>query len=62
MLEPYFQSILLWLFWRWGEGLMNYLPGLTSNHDPRDLSLPSSYDCKREPLVPSRTTVLLPSH
>jgi hypothetical protein len=26
------QSILLWLFWRWG--LTNYFPGLTSKHDP----------------------------
>jgi hypothetical protein len=28
-LEPHLQSILLWLFWRWG--LRNYLPGLVSN-------------------------------
>jgi hypothetical protein len=39
LLEPYFQSILLWLFWRWG--LVNYLP-MASNHDLPDLSLPSS--------------------
>jgi hypothetical protein len=38
-LEPCFQSILLWLFWRWG--LMNYLPVLALNHIPPDLSLPS---------------------
>jgi hypothetical protein len=31
---------LLWLFWRWG--LLNYLPGLSSNPEPPDLSLPSS--------------------
>jgi hypothetical protein len=29
-----------WLFCRWG--FMNYLPGLALNHDPPDLSLPSS--------------------
>jgi hypothetical protein len=28
-LKPYLQSILLWLFWRWG--LTNYLPRLFSN-------------------------------
>jgi hypothetical protein len=26
--------------WRWG-GLMNYLPGPASNHDPPDLNLPN---------------------
>jgi hypothetical protein len=40
LLEPHLRYILLWLFWRWG--LMNCLPGLTSNRDPPDLSLPSS--------------------
>jgi hypothetical protein len=25
-LEPYLQSILFWLFWRWGGGLLNYFP------------------------------------
>jgi hypothetical protein len=39
-LEPHFQSILLWLVWRFG--LLNYLPGLASNHNPPSLSLPSS--------------------
>jgi hypothetical protein len=39
-LEPHLQSILLRLFWRWG--LMNYLPGLVSSHNPPDLSFPSS--------------------
>jgi hypothetical protein len=39
-LEPVLQSILLWLFWRWG--LENHLSRLTLNHDPSDLSLPSS--------------------
>jgi hypothetical protein len=41
-LEPHLQSILLWLFWTWG--LENYLPRLASNHDPTDISLPSSED------------------
>jgi hypothetical protein len=29
LLEPHLQSILLWLFWRWG--LLNYLPRLALN-------------------------------
>jgi hypothetical protein len=37
-LKPHLQSIVLWLFWRWG--LLNYLPGLASNHSPLDLGLP----------------------
>jgi hypothetical protein len=36
-LEPYLPLILLWLFWRWGLA-----PGLASNRNPPDLSLPSS--------------------
>jgi hypothetical protein len=40
LLEPLHQSILLWLFWRWG--LANYLPRLASNLNPPDLNLPSS--------------------
>jgi hypothetical protein len=40
LIDPHFQSILFWLFWRWG--VVNYLPGLVSNHDPPDLSLPRS--------------------
>jgi hypothetical protein len=39
-LKPQLQSILLWLFWRWG--LVNYLLRLASNCDPPDLSLLSS--------------------
>jgi hypothetical protein len=39
-LEPHLQPILLWLFWTWD--LTNYLLRLISNHDPLDLSLPSS--------------------
>jgi hypothetical protein len=30
-------SFLLFFLWRWG--LVNYLPGLASNHEPPDLSL-----------------------
>jgi hypothetical protein len=45
-LDPHLQSILLWLYWRWG--LENYLPGLASNLDLPDLSLSSSqvYRCE----------------
>jgi hypothetical protein len=32
---------------------MNYLPGLASNCDPHNLSLPSSQDYRCEPPVPS---------
>jgi hypothetical protein len=38
-LEPLFQSILLWLFWRWG--LANYLPRLALNYYSSNL-LPKS--------------------
>jgi hypothetical protein len=31
-LEPHFQFIVLWLFWRWDH--MKYLPRLALNHDP----------------------------
>jgi hypothetical protein len=51
LLEPHFQSILLWLFWRWG--LVNYLPRLASNLDPPDLNLPSRWDYRRESPGPS---------
>jgi hypothetical protein len=39
-MQPYFQSILLWLFWRWSS--VNCLPRLASNCDPLNLSLPKS--------------------
>jgi hypothetical protein len=39
-LEPHLQSIFLCLFWRWSLSI--YLPGLALNHDPPNLSLPSS--------------------
>jgi hypothetical protein len=42
LLEPQFQSIFLWLFWRFGEVVSLTMPGLASNPDPSDLSLLSS--------------------
>jgi hypothetical protein len=41
-LKPHFQSILLWLFWRWG--LLNYLPRVALDCDPPNLSLPNTQD------------------
>jgi hypothetical protein len=35
-------------------GLENYLTGLASNHDPPNLSLPSSWDYRREITVPGK--------
>jgi hypothetical protein len=32
---------------------MKFLPGMASNWDSSDLCLPSSWDYRREPLVPS---------
>jgi hypothetical protein len=47
LLEPHLQSILLWLFWRWGlEDFFAWAGPL--NYDPPNLSLPSSWDCRRE--------------
>jgi hypothetical protein len=40
-LELHLQSILLWLFWRWG-GLTNCLPALALNCNPLYFSLPSN--------------------
>jgi hypothetical protein len=37
---------------------MNYLPGLALNHDPPDLCLLSSWDDRRELLVPGALVVL----
>jgi hypothetical protein len=42
-----------------GGGHMNYLPGLASNFDPPDLSLPSSSDYRCEPPVPGFPIVFL---
>jgi hypothetical protein len=39
-LEPLFQYILRWLFWRWF--FSNYLPGLSLNWDSPNLSLPNN--------------------
>jgi hypothetical protein len=51
-LEPHLQSILLWLFWRWG--FWNYLPGLALNRNPPDLSLPSSWcPAQNNPIINS---------
>jgi hypothetical protein len=47
LLEPHDQSSLLWLFWRCG--LLNYLPGLSLNSNPPNLSLLSSWDFRHEP-------------
>jgi hypothetical protein len=45
-LEPHLQSILLWLFWR--LCLANYLPGITTNLDPPNLSLSNSLNYRCE--------------
>jgi hypothetical protein len=46
------------LFWRWS--LSNFLPGLASNINPSDFSLPSSQDYRRETLVPNEIERLQP--
>jgi hypothetical protein len=46
--DPHLNSILLWLFWKWG--LVNYFPGLVPHLYPSTLSLSISYDYRCEPL------------
>jgi hypothetical protein len=58
--SPHLQSILSWLFWKWG--LANYLPELALNNDPPNLNLPSSQDYRREPLAPSQNSLFLTQH
>jgi hypothetical protein len=36
---------------RWG--FANFLPGLTMNHNPLNLCLPTSWDYRHEPLYPT---------
>jgi hypothetical protein len=38
---------------------VNHYPGLASNHDPPDLSLPSTYDYRYEPSEPCWSPGLL---
>jgi hypothetical protein len=40
------------------EGLRNYLPGLSWNHDSLNLCFPSGWYHRCEPLVPSEVVVL----
>jgi hypothetical protein len=49
LLEPHPQSILLWLFWRWC--LRKFLSWLVLNLDLPDLSFPSSWDYRCEPVT-----------
>jgi hypothetical protein len=49
LFEPHLQSILPWLFWRCG--FVNCLIGPTLKCDPPDLSLPSGWDYRYEPLL-----------
>jgi hypothetical protein len=50
LLELHLQSILLWLFWKWGCTI--YLPGLASNRNLPDLSLPNWQNYRCEPSEP----------
>jgi hypothetical protein len=54
-LESYLRSIFLW-FWKWGLG--NYPPGLASNHNSPNHSIPRSKDYRHEPLVPGFQSIL----
>jgi hypothetical protein len=42
--------MFLWWFWRWR--LLSYFSRLVLNLNPPDLSLPSSWDYRREPPAP----------
>jgi hypothetical protein len=42
----------------WDGGLSNFLPGLALNYNPSDVSLPSRYNYRYEPLAPSWERVL----
>jgi hypothetical protein len=55
LLKPHLQSILLWLFWRWGLAI--YLHGLALNLDPPNLSLTNSKDYRYE-LPPTTSCVV----
>jgi hypothetical protein len=40
-----------------GNGVLSYLPGLAFNLDPPNLSLPSRYDYRYEPLAPGQLVI-----
>jgi hypothetical protein len=50
--EPYFQSILLWLFWRWEVGSHELLAQAGLELNPPNLSFPSSRDYRSKPPMP----------
>jgi hypothetical protein len=58
LLEPHLQSIFGWSYFGDG-GLINYLPRLALNLDPPDLSLPRSWDYRRNPLGPDLQCILI---
>jgi hypothetical protein len=54
--KPHLQSVLLWLFWRWGTHKLFVQASLNCN--PPDLSLPNRWYYRHEPLVLSSQTFL----